>query len=636
LTFDSGLTEPPAVRSCHIGATVGATVMVNGVGFRVWAPKSRSVEVVVEKDPPLAIPLAAEGDGYFSGMTPEARPGDLYRYRLDGDKSYPDPASRFQPQGPHGPSQVVNPDEFPWHDTGWPGVHLHGQVLYEVHIGTFTPEGTFDAAARELPELRRFGITLIEVMPLAECPGRWNWGYDGVDLYAPSHNYGDAHAFKRFVDAAHQLGIGVILDVVYNHVGPDGNYLSAFSDDYFTNRYVTDWGDPINFDGENSHEVREFYLQNACYWITEFHLDGLRLDATQNIYDSGPRHILAELSHRTRAAAGERSIVLIAENESQDVTCITPIEQGGYGLDAIWNDDFHHTARVALTGRREAYYTDYCGSPQEFISAVKRGFLYQGQYYTWQKQLRGTLVTDQAAEAFVLFLQNHDQVANSLHGERITQIAGLSRYRALTALTLLAPGTPMFFMGQEFGASTPFLYFTDHGDKTLAEMVQKGRQEFLTQFVSYASDEVQKAVPDPNDPATFERSKLNLEERRVHSPLYRFHEDLLRLRRTDPVLARQDRKRLDGAVLGPDAFVLRFFGGTQDDRLLIVNLGLDLSGLSVPEPLLAPGRGCSWRLVWSSDHPRYGGPGLINPYGGHKASWRLPAGCAAFLAEEPA
>jgi maltooligosyltrehalose trehalohydrolase len=632
LTVDSGLTEPPAVRNCHIGATA----LEHGVGFRVWAPNRRSVEVLVEKDPPLAVPLTPEGNGYFSGMTLEAQSGDLYRYRLDGDKSYPDPASRFQPQGPHGPSQIVDPDEFLWQDTGWPGLRLHGQVIYELHIGTFTPEGTFDAATRELAELKRFGITLIEVMPLAECPGRFNWGYDGVDLYAPSHNYGDAHAFRRFVDAAHQLRIGVILDVVYNHVGPDGNYLSAFSDHYFTDRYVTDWGDPINFDGENSREVREFILQNACYWITEFHLDGLRLDATQNIYDSGPRHILAELSQRTRAAAGERPILLIAENEPQDVVCITPIEQGGYGLDAMWNDDFHHTARVALTGRREAYYTDYCGSPQEFISAVKRGFLYQGQYYTWQKQPRGSRVTDPPAEAFVLFLQNHDQVANTLHGERITRMASLARCRALTALTLLAPGTPMLFMGQEFGASTPFLFFADHRDETLAEMVRKGRREFLRQFVSYASEEAQQLVPDPSDPATFERSKLNLEERRFHSSIYRFHEDLLRLRREDPVIARQDRSRLDGAVLGVDAFVLRFFGGTQNDRLLIVNLGLDLSGMSIPEPLLAPGRGCGWRLVWSSDHPRYGGPGLINPYGGHKAGWRLPGGCTVLLAEEPA
>jgi len=576
--------------------------------------------------------LTPEGNGYFSGVCLKAQAGGSYRYRLDGQKDYPDPASRFQPEGPHGSSRIVDPRGYAWQDGSWRGVQLRGQVLYELHIGTFTPEGSFDAAARELPELRRFGVTLIEIMPVAECPGRWNWGYDGVGLYAPSHNYGDEEAFKRYVDAAHKLGIGVILDVVYNHIGPDGNYLAAFSDHYFTDRYTTDWGAPLNFDGDQSVEVREFFLQNACYWISEFHLDGLRLDATQNIYDAGPKHILAELSQRVRAAAGTRPIVLIAENEPQDVVCIAAADQGGYGLDAMWNDDFHHTARVALTGRREAYYTDYCGTPQEFISAVKRGFLYQGQFYRWQSQPRGTLVTDQPAHAFVLFTQNHDQVANTLHGERIHRISSPSRYRALTALMLLAPGTPMFFMGQEFGASTPFLYFADHREEKLAQMVRNGRREFLKQFLSYASEEAQKAVPDPGAPETFMRSKLNVCERVAHASLYRFHEDLLRLRREEPLIARQDWDLIEGAVLGTDALVLRFSGDGNDDRLLVVNLGTDLADLSTPEPLLAPYRGTGWKLVWSSDDPRYDGPGIINPCG--EKGWRLPGGCAVLLAAE--
>jgi maltooligosyltrehalose trehalohydrolase len=613
---------------------VGATVLEKGVGFRVWAPASKSVDVLLNGTPVRAVSLAPEENGYYSGVIEDAKPGDTYRYRLNGDKSYPDPASRFQPEGPHGPSQIVDPGEYTWHDDGWKtGVHMPGQVIYELHIGTFTHEGTFDAAARELAELRRFGITLIEIMPVAECPGRWNWGYDGVDLYAPSHNYGDAHALKRFVDAAHALGMGVILDVVYNHVGPDGNYLPAFSKDYFTNRYVTDWGDPVNFDGPESRAVREFYLQNACYWIVEFHLDGLRLDATQNIYDSGPRHILAELSERTRKAAGSRSIILVAENEPQDVVCITPLEQGGFGLDGMWNDDFHHTARVAFTGRREAYYTDYCGSPQEFVSAAKRGFLYQGQYYRWQKQSRGTPATDQPAQAFILFTQNHDQVANTLQGDRVSRFANAGLYRALTALMLLAPGTPMFFMGQEFGATTPFLFFTDH-QAPLAEMVRKGRAEFLQQFPSYASKEAQAAIPDPGDPETFARSRLNFEERSLHAPLYRFHEDLLRLRREDPIIARQDWKRLDGAVLSSEAFVLRFFGDAPRDRLLVVNLGTDLAGPSTPEPLLAAPRGSQWRVLWSSDHPSYGGPGVIAPC--TESGWHLPGRSAVLLTEESA
>jgi maltooligosyltrehalose trehalohydrolase len=608
---------------------IGATVLDQGVQFRVWAPRRRSVEVVIDGK---SEPLTAESGGYFAGVSLKAHAGDLYRFRLDGTKDCPDPASRFQPEGPHGPSLIVDPRRFEWATPEASGVHLKGQVIYELHIGTFTPEGTFDAAARELAELRRFGVTLIEVMPIAECPGRWNWGYDGVGLYAPSHNYGDADAFKRFVDAAHAVGVGVILDVVYNHLGPDGNYLPEYSDHYFTDRYTTDWGAPVNFDGDESVPVREFYLQNACYWIEEFRLDGLRLDATQNIYDAGPKHILAELSQRTRAAAGSRPIVLVAENESQDVTLITPLDEGGYGLDGMWNDDFHHTARVALTGRREAYYTDYCGTPQEFISAVKRGFLYQGQFYRWQDQNRGTLVTNQPAKAFILFTQNHDQVANTLHGERIHRISAPARYRALTALMLLAPGTPMFFMGQEFGASTPFLYFVDHGDKSLADAVRRGRGEFLSQFLSYASDEAQKMVPDPSDPNTFTRSKLKFCERESHAAIYNFHEDLLRLRREEPLIARQDWNKIDGAIIERDAFVLRFFGDDNDDRLLVVNLGTDLANISTPEPLLAPYRGSGWKIVWSSDDPRYDGPGILNPCGAK--GWRLPGGSAVLLASE--
>jgi maltooligosyltrehalose trehalohydrolase len=524
---------------------------------------------------------------------------------------------------------VVDPGAFHWTDADWPGVRMRGQVIYELHVGAFTPEGTFDAAARELPELKRLGVTLIELMPVAEFPGSWSWGYDGVDLYAPAHVYGDAEAFKRFVDAAHAAGLGVILDVVYNHLGPDGNYLRVFSDDYFTDRYQTDWGEAVNYDGPGSKAVREFFIGNACYWIAEFHLDGLRLDATQNINDSGPLHVLADLSQRTRELANPRTIVLIAENEPQNVTCITPVEKGGYGLDAMWNDDFHHSIRVALTGRREAYYTDYRGEPQEFISAVKRGFLFQGQRYKWQRKPRGSAVTTEPASAFVHFIQNHDQVANALHGQRLLELASPARYRAITALLLLAPETPMLFMGQEFGASNPFLYFADHSQQKLAKSVYEGRREFLAQFPSYASPEAQEAVPDPGALSTFERSKLDLSERLSHTEIYRFHQDLLRLRREDPVIAAQARDRIDGAVLGPGALALRFFGGQRDDRLLVVNLGPDLEYDPAPEPLLAPISGGSWKLLWSSDDPGYGGPGIINPC--QPRGWRLPGAGAAFF-----
>ena len=606
---------------------LGAEVLPDGVKFRVWAPKRKQVEVAIVGNTETFVPLGSEANGYFSGTVKNLKPGALYHYRLDAERSFPDPCSRYQPEGPHGPSMVVDPRAYKWKDHAWKGVEMAGQVIYELHVGAFTPQGTFDSAAQELGALKQLGVTLVQLMPVAEFSGSRNWGYDGVDLYAPAHVYGDAEALKRFVDAAHGHGIGVLLDVVYNHFGPDGNYVSAYSDDYFTTRYENDWGEAINFDGPGSTEVREFFIRNACYWIAEFHVDGLRLDATQNICDAGPVHVLAELSRRSRQTAGPRKIVLTAENEPQEIKCITPADHGGYGLDAVWNDDFHHAARVALIGRREAYYTDYRGDPQEFLSAVKRGYLYQGQRYKWQKQPRGTPVAAHPASAFVFYLQNHDQVANSLHGERIHTLTSPGRYRAMMALTLLAPETPLLFMGQEFGASSPFLFFTDHRD--LAASVYRGRKQFLSQFPSYGSPEAQDQVPDPSLPSTFERSKLDLSERVTHAHMYLFHQDLLRLRREDPVIRMQSRQCIDGAVLGPQAFVLRYFGGDGDDRLLAVNLGSDLEYDPAPEPLLAPPAGRAWEEIWSSDAPRYGGPGIIPAC--TERGWRFPGASAAFF-----
>ena len=326
------------------------------------------------------VKLTPEPDGYFSAMVTSAAAGMRYRYRLDDDpQPYPDPASRFQPYGPHGASQIIDPQAFHWTDTTWPGVPLEGQVIYELHLGTFTQEGTWEAASRELPELAEAGMTVIEIMPIAEFAGDYGWGYDGVALFAPSHLYGTPDDCQRFVDCAHALGMGVILDVVYNHLGPDGNYLANFSSDYFTDRYSTDWRPAINFDGEHAGHVRAFFLANAAYWIEEFHFDGLRLDATQEIYDQSSTYILTAIAQQVRHAAHGRSIILVAENEPQHTKLVRPPSHGGYGLDAAWNDDFHHTAMVVLTGHNEAYYSDYQGTPREFISALKWGYLYQGQ-----------------------------------------------------------------------------------------------------------------------------------------------------------------------------------------------------------------------------------------------------------------
>jgi len=576
--------------------------------------------------------LEPEGQGYFSGVVRSVGAGALYRFRLDGGEWLcPDPASRYQPEGPHGPSQVVNPKSFGWTDHNWRGVYPRGQVIYEMHIGTFTREGSWAAAARELDELARLGITVVEVMPVAEFPGKFGWGYDGVNLFAPTRLYGPPDDFRRFVDRAHAVGLGVILDVVYNHLGPDGNYLREFAEDYFTDRYTTDWGAAINFGEENAGPVREYFIANAGYWIDEFHLDGLRLDATQNIYDLSDDHILAAVTRRARSSARGRSIIIVGENETQETVLVRPTEQGGYGIDALWNDDFHHSAMVAMTGRNEAYYTDYLGKPQEFISAVKYGYLYQGQWYRWQEWRRGTPSLKIPRSAFVNFIQNHDQVANSRSGERCHQLTGPGRYRAMTALTLLAPGTPMLFQGQEFAASSPFLFFADHNEK-LAPLVRKGRAEFLAQFRSLATPEVQAVLDDPGDERTFKRSKLDLSERERHSAIYEMHRDLLRLRREDAVFGGA-AGGVDGAVLGDEAFVLRFFGEDDDDRLLLVNLGLDLDLSPAPEPLLAPPAGKEWRVLWSSEDPRYGGMGA--PPLDAEERWFLPGGAAMALSPAP-
>lgn len=610
------------------GSSLGAQVTSAGVNFRVWAPSAQRVTLLLEGKEAREVALQPEADGYFSTTVAGVGAGARYRYRLDDRGPYPDPCSRFQSEGPHGPSQVIDPNAYAWRDTGWTGIGMKGQVVYEMHIGAFTHAGTFDAAAKHLPALVDLGVTVLEIMPVAEFPGRWNWGYDGVNLYAPYHGYGDAESFKRFVDAAHAHGLAVILDVIYNHVGPDGNYLASFSPHYFTDRYGNEWGEAINFDGEHSSHVREYFIGNACYWIREFHLDGLRLDATQSMHDASDTHILAELSRRVRAAAHPRTIILVGENEPQRAELLQPLARGGCALDALWNDDFHHSARVALTGRHEGYYHDYRGQAQEFVSAAKRGFLYQGQYYDWQKQPRGTPTGSLPAWSMVAFIQNHDQVGNTLYGERLHEITSPGRLRAMTALLLLAPQTPMLFMGQEFGASQAFAFFADHKPE-LASQVHAGRRQFLSQFTTYATPSAQDKVPDPSAESTFIASKIDLAERDEHASVYALHRDLIHLRRDDPVIAAQDRFALDGAVLSPLAFVLRWFGGESGDRLLVVNLGAELELHPAPEPLLAPPPGQQWQMVWSSDEPRYDGPGALSPC--TESGWLLPGESAVLL-----
>ncbi len=610
---------------------IGAEVQPEGgVHFRVWAPQRSRVAVIAgsRSETVRTFPLQAEAHGYHAGWIGELTAESRYSFRLDDDETlYPDPASRYQPEGPHGPSQVIDPSRFHWTDQQWPGIRMPRQVIYELHLGTFTRSGGWAAAADELPELAKFGITVVEIMPIADFPGRFGWGYDGVNLFAPTRLYGTPDDARRFIDKAHNLGIGVILDVVYNHLGPDGNYLEAFAADYFTDRYKTDWGRAINYDGPGSGPVREYFLANAGFWIDEYHFDGLRLDATQNIYDTSPDSILTAMNRRVREAARGRATIIVTENEPQQVKLIQPPEQNGHGFDGMWNDDFHHSAQVALSGRGEAYFTDYLGTPQEFISMAKRGFLYQGQHYRWQKKRRGSQTTGLPSSAFITFLENHDQVANSGYGYRSRVLASPGRHRALTALWLLSPGTPMFFQGQEFSATSPFLFFADHHPE-LANMVHKGRKEFLAQFPSLANPAMQGQIDSPASLATFERCKLDFTERQKHAPSYTFHRDLVRLRRDDPAFDPETAK-VDGAVLATHAFVLRFLSADGGDRLLLVNLGRDLLLNPAPEPLLAPRDGCSWQLLWSSEDPRYGGDGATPT--DDLLGWHLPGEAAAVM-----
>lgn len=606
---------------------IGAEPHAGGTHFRVWAPRSATVsaEIYEADEVVYTVPLKAAGKGYFEADVAGLSAGARYFYRLE-QGAFPDPASRAQPDGPHGLSAVVD-TAFPWTDTAWRGRPVSELVLYEMHLGTFTPEGTWDAAREQLPELARLGITALEIMPIAEMPGQFGWGYDGVNLFAPTRIYGPPAAAQAFVNRAHELGLMVILDVVYNHLGPDGNYLAQFSPDYFS-KQASEWGAGINFDGDHSGPVREFYLTNAAYWIADYHFDGLRLDATHQIFDRSEPHILSEIATAARAAAPHRQLYLIGENERQEARLVRTRNLGGHGLDAVWNDDFHHTAMVAATGKAECYYLDYRGAPQEFISAAKYGFLFQGTWYGWQKQRRGTPALDLGPLSFVNFLQNHDQLANTLLGLRLHQLTSPGRFRALTALLLLLPGTPLLFQGQEFCASTPFLYFADHHAE-LAALVREGRKNFLSQFRTVVGADAQGRLDDPADPQTFACSKLDLSEREKHADAYQLHEDLLRLRREDPVI--RHHALIDGAVLGPEAFVLRYFSqdGT-DDRLLCVNLGRELYLQPAPEPLLAPVADHGWATLWSSDNPAYGGAGTPDALE-TAANWILPGHAAVLL-----
>jgi maltooligosyltrehalose trehalohydrolase len=612
---------------------IGAEVAERGAHVRVWAPGHREVTLVIEPGTgarPSEVLLDRSPGGYHAGFVPGLIAGARYRFRLGDDPAlHADPASRYQPDGPSGPSQLIDPAAFAWTDAGWTGVAPDRHVLYEMHLGTFTPEGTWTAAAAWLGYLADVGVTTLELMPVAEFAGRHNWGYDGVNLFAPSRCYGTPDDLRRFVDRAHGVGLAVILDVVYNHFGPAGNPLPAWSPAYESGR-CSEWGASFNFDGEASAPVRELVTANAAYWIDEFHLDGLRIDATQQIFDRSPDHVLAAITRAARAAGRGRRIFIVGENEPQDSRLLAP----PFELDALLNDDFHHTARVAATGLIEGYLHDYRGTAQELVSAIKRGFLYQGQIYAWQNKPRGWSTRGVARHRLIHFLENHDQVANLGFGERLCALTDPATLRALTAVLLLGPELPMLFQGQEHGATERWQFFADHAPP-LAAAVRDGRARFVAQFAPLATPEAQAALADPTAEATFRGCVLDPRHRRLDHPQVALHRDLLQLRHRDPAFTDPRPDALDGAVLSDRAFVVRYFQpDPRADRLLLVNLGPTHASPVTAEPLVAPPDATGWQLVWSSEDPRYGGHGTPPPFDRERLS--IPAHAAVVLAPDPA
>jgi maltooligosyltrehalose trehalohydrolase len=568
------------------------------VRFGVWARRCARVAVhVLGPGPARLVPLVPAGDGVFAGTVEGVGPGARYLYRLDGRVDRPDPVSRSQPEGVHGPSAVVDPSTFPWTDGGWTGVPLRALVFCELHVGTFTPEGTFDAVIPHLAELAGLGITAIELMPVAEFPGGRNWGYDGVHLFAPQSSYGGPDGLRRLVDAAHGAGLAVYLDVVYNHLGPEGNYLAEYGP-YFTDRHRTPWGEAVNYDGEDAAGVRRHVIGNAAYWVREYHMDGLRLDAVHAIVDESPTHVLAELAAAVAAEARElgRAVHVVAESNRNERRIVLPPDRGGYGLDAQWSDDFHHSLRVTLTGARGGYYDDFPGGLDDLEVALREGFVYQGRYSAYRGRVLGTPAGDLPGESFVICAQNHDQVGNQATGERLMTQAGLPAVKVAAAAVLTAPYLPLLFMGEEYGETAPFAFFTSFGDPALVEAVRAGRRQEFARFRWTG------AIPDPHDPATFAAARLD-RTRRERPPgrhVWAWYRALLAVRRRHPALRDPDRQRARVTRAGP-ALVLYRWAADGSGALVVLSFAPEPVRVTVAVPDGA------WRLHLDSEAESFGG-----------------------------
>lgn len=585
---------------------IGATYLGgNRCLFRVWAPVARSLCVIIGPgDGERTLGMSKDGMGYWAVEADGIAPWSDYLYLLNGEKRRADPASHFQPHGISGPSRVVD-HGFPWDDGGWKGLPLEDLVIYEVHTGTFTPEGTFQAIVPRLDELKDFGITAVELMPVGQFPGARNWGYDGVFLFAPQDTYGGPQGLKTLVNECHRRGIAVILDVVYNHFGPEGNYIAEFGP-YFNPTYRTPWGDAINFDNRQSNEVRNFYIENAFNWYTRYHIDGLRLDAIHAIYDFSATPFLKELRRSVAGLSNAlgRELLVIAESDRNDPGVIRDVEACGPSLDAVWNDDFHHSVHALLTDEKNGYYADF-GKKEDLLKALKEGFVYSGQYSVYRQRNFGASSAGIPGNRFIVFSQNHDQVGNRMLGERLSSLVDLESLKLAAGVTVLSPCIPLLFMGEEYGEANPFLYFIDHSDESLVEAVRKGRREEFMEFLWG------QEPPDPKGIETFERSRLDWEKRASDkgSILRGFYKTLISLRKKHPSFTRfeRDSQEFSASREAPVFFMKRWTGARDEDSFCIFNFSKEDIKISAPFP---EGR---WINTLSSAGREWGGPGSLPP-----------------------
>jgi maltooligosyltrehalose trehalohydrolase len=596
---DSGASDPNG-QPIFLESRLGATRTEDGrCDFLVWAPSASRVEVRLFDDPERIVRLIPEAHGYHQGTVENVKPDALYTYRLDNSKERPDPASRFQPQGVQGPSRVTEVSGFEWSDHGWRGIRLEDYIFYELHTGSYTAEGTFDAIIPHLPDLKSLGITAIEVMPVSQFPGSRNWGYDGVFPFAVQNSYGGPEGLKRLVNACHCQGLAVVLDVVYNHLGPEGNYLGDFGP-YFTDRYRTPWGQAINFDGPQSDHVVRFFIENAIYWLSDFHFDALRLDAIHGIMDCNAQPFLALLSSVVDDFAEQsgRRIHLIAESNSNDFRVVTSRSAGGYGIHAQWNDDFHHSLHRLQTGEQDGYYVDF-GGLARLKKALQNGFVLTGEYSEFRQHRHGSSSRTIQAEQLVVCSQNHDQIGNRPFGERSSALLSLEAQKLSAAAVLLSPYLPLLFMGEEYGETAPFHYFTSHDDPELAESVREGRKEEFSGFAWKGN------LPDPQSEATFLHSKLNhaLRHQQSHRVLREFYRELISLRKTLRPLRHLDQNSCEVEICKSADSLLSMRRWWKGEQVLAL---FNFSGESATYSGSFP-KG-EWRKLFDSADRRWGGP----------------------------